>query len=201
MPDALSVAEISLDAMCMNHSHLAEEETWRGHFHHDILLVEGSKLDVVENAASLCSDHPLAWADCETFGEKQANGCAGDRFFLLEYRYRRQVGRVGMVNVLNGSYRYGGQLGSEDAALQGGRYWNIYHLWTRVSLEYNLNVPSRRQYLLKSTPGRSIGAAIGALKQTQQDSGELAGSFSKLARNESSSHNTSLFSYKIDLVC
>lgn len=129
MPDALLAVEISRGAKCMNHIHPAEEEeTGRGRCRRDIRLVEERTLGVVENAASLCIDHLPASADCETFGEKQANGCADEGFCRLECRYRRQVGRVGMVSVLNGSCRYGDQLGSGGAALQGGRCWSIYHL-------------------------------------------------------------------------
>jgi hypothetical protein len=134
MPDALAVAEISRGAMCMNHIHPSEEEeTWHGRCRRDIRLVEERTLGGVENAASPCIDHLLASAGCETFGEKQANGCADEGFCLLEYRYRRQVERVETGSVLNGSCRYGVQLGSGDAALQDGRYWSIYHLYIHVS--------------------------------------------------------------------
>jgi hypothetical protein len=129
IPDALLVAEISLGARCMNHIHLGEgEETWGGRSHRDIRLVGEKTLGVAENAASLCIGHPLASVDCEIYGEKRVNGCAGECFCLLECMYQRPVGRVGTVSVLNGSCRYEGLLGSEGAALPDGRYWSICHL-------------------------------------------------------------------------
>jgi hypothetical protein len=137
MLDALLAAEISRGASCMNHIHPAEEGgTGRGRCRHDIRLFEERTLGVAENAASLCIDHLLASVDCETFVEKRATDCADGGFCLLECRYRRQVERVGMGSVLNGSCRYGGQLGSGGAALQGGRCWSIYHLYTHISYEH-----------------------------------------------------------------
>ena len=121
----------------MNHIHPAEEgETWRGRCRRDIRPVEERTPCVVENAASLYIDHLPASVGCETFGERQANGCVDEDFCPLECRYRRQVGRVETVSVLNGSCRYGVQLGSGGAARQGGRYWSIYHLYIHVSDEH-----------------------------------------------------------------